>query len=126
VARFEKAIEDEEARFRYARQKMQEATDNSDGEAFTKAQELWYDSRRKLENDQSHWQPPRAAEVMKGEHPRALPVRPENTQGQDPRFPKKRLRIPKRGSQIPDQDQPQPNAKSGQRTHVDTGQTLDQ
>ena len=29
--------------------KMQEATDNSDGEAFTKAQELWYDSRRKLE-----------------------------------------------------------------------------
>jgi len=50
VARFEKAIEDEEARFRYARQKMQEATDNSDGEAFTKAQELWYDSRRKLES----------------------------------------------------------------------------
>ncbi len=49
VARFEKAIEDEENRFRYARQKMQEATDNSDGEAFTKAQELWYDSRRKLE-----------------------------------------------------------------------------
>jgi hypothetical protein len=28
---------------------MQEATDNSDGAAFTKAQELWYDSRRKLE-----------------------------------------------------------------------------
>jgi LmbE family N-acetylglucosaminyl deacetylase len=49
LARFEKAIEDEEYRFRYAQQKMQEATDNSDGQAFTKAQELWYDSRRKLE-----------------------------------------------------------------------------
>ena len=49
LARFEKAIEDEEYRFQYARQKMQEATDNSDGAAFTKAQELWYDSRRKLE-----------------------------------------------------------------------------
>jgi hypothetical protein len=49
LARYEKAIEDEEYRFRYAQQKMQEATNNSDGEAFTKAQELWYDSRRKLE-----------------------------------------------------------------------------
>ena len=49
LARFEKAIEDEEYRLRYAQQKMQEATDNSDGVAFTKAQELWYDSRRKLE-----------------------------------------------------------------------------
>lgn len=54
VARFEKAIEDEESRFRYARQKMQEATDNSDGAAFTKAQELWYDSRRKLESMNSY------------------------------------------------------------------------
>ena len=49
LARFEKAIEDEEYRLQYAQQKMQEATDNSDGAAFTKAQELWYDSRRKLE-----------------------------------------------------------------------------
>jgi hypothetical protein len=49
LARFEKAIEDEEYRFQYAQKKMQEATDNSDGAAFTKAQELWYDSRRKLE-----------------------------------------------------------------------------
>jgi hypothetical protein len=49
LARYEKAMEDEEYRLRYAQKKMQEATDNSDGEAFTKAQELWYDSRRKLE-----------------------------------------------------------------------------
>ena len=46
LARFEKAIEDEEYRLQYAQQKMQEATDNSDGAAFTKAQELWYDSRQ--------------------------------------------------------------------------------
>jgi hypothetical protein len=49
MARYDKAMEDEEYRLRYAQQKMQEATDNSDGSAFTKAQELWYDSRRKLE-----------------------------------------------------------------------------
>ena len=54
LARFEKAIEDEEYRFQYAQRKMQEATNNSDGEAFTKAQELWYDSRRKLEAMQNY------------------------------------------------------------------------
>jgi hypothetical protein len=54
VARFEKAIEDEEYRLQYAQRKMQEATDNSDGSAFTKAQEMWYDSRRKLEAMQSY------------------------------------------------------------------------
>ena len=56
LARFEKAIEDEEYRFQYAQRKMQEATDNSDGAAFTKAQELWYDSRRKLEAMQNYKQ----------------------------------------------------------------------
>jgi len=54
LARYEKAMEDEEYRLRYAQKKMQEATDNSDGEAFTKAQELWYDSRRKLETMHSY------------------------------------------------------------------------
>jgi hypothetical protein len=49
IARFDKAIEDEQYRFQYAQRKMQEATDNSDGQEFTKAQEMWYDSRRKLE-----------------------------------------------------------------------------
>ncbi len=54
LARFDKAIEDEEYRLQFAQRKMQEATDNSDGAAFTKAQELWYDSRRKLEAMQSY------------------------------------------------------------------------
>ena len=49
MARYDKAMEDEQYRLKYAQQKMKEATDNSDGEAFTKAQELWYDTRRKLE-----------------------------------------------------------------------------
>lgn len=50
LARFEKAIEDEELRLNYFKAKMREATDNSDGESFTKAQEAWYDSRRKVES----------------------------------------------------------------------------
>ena len=40
IARFDKAIEDEQYRFQYAQRKMQEATDNSDGAEFTKAQEM--------------------------------------------------------------------------------------
>lgn len=50
LARFEKAIEDEELRLNYFKAKMREATDNSDGDSFTKAQEAWYDSRRKIES----------------------------------------------------------------------------
>jgi hypothetical protein len=49
LARLDKAIEDEELRFRYAQQRMQEATTAGDGQAFTKAQEIWYESRRKVE-----------------------------------------------------------------------------
>lgn len=49
MARFDKAIEDEELRFKYAAQKIKEATDNSDGDALIRAQEIWYDSRKKLE-----------------------------------------------------------------------------
>ena len=49
LARLDSAISDEESRLEYFRRKMQEATDNSDGNAFTQAQEAWYDSRRKLE-----------------------------------------------------------------------------
>ena len=49
LARLDKAIEDEEMRLNYALAKMREATNNSDGDAFTKAQEMWYDSRRKVE-----------------------------------------------------------------------------
>jgi hypothetical protein len=49
LARLDSAITDEESRLDYFRRKMQEATDNSDGAAFTKAQEAWYESRRKVE-----------------------------------------------------------------------------
>lgn len=49
LARLDKAIEEEELRFRYAAQKMKEATSASDGEAFGRAQEMWYESRRKVE-----------------------------------------------------------------------------
>jgi len=49
LARYDKAIDDEELRLNYSIAKMREATDNSDGAAFTKAQEMWYDSRRKVE-----------------------------------------------------------------------------
>ncbi len=49
IARVDKAIEDEKLRMQYAAAKMKEATDNSDGATLTKAQEMWYESRRKLE-----------------------------------------------------------------------------
>jgi len=49
LARLDKAIEDEELRLNYATAKMREATDNANGQAFTQAQQMWYDSKRKIE-----------------------------------------------------------------------------
>lgn len=49
LARLEKAIEDEEARLNYAKAKMREAADNSDGQALIRAQELWYETKDKIE-----------------------------------------------------------------------------
>jgi hypothetical protein len=49
LARFDAAMQEEERRFMYAQRKMQEAVDASDGEGFKRAQEAWYESRRKLE-----------------------------------------------------------------------------
>jgi len=49
LARFDKAIEDEQLRLRYATAKLREATDNADGAALAEAQELWYETKRKLE-----------------------------------------------------------------------------
>jgi hypothetical protein len=49
LARLDKAIEDEELRLRYADAKKREAINSSDGEGFNKAQELWYEARRKAE-----------------------------------------------------------------------------
>jgi hypothetical protein len=49
LARLDKAIEDEELRLNYATAKMREATDNANGAAFTQAQQMWYESKRKIE-----------------------------------------------------------------------------
>ena len=50
LARMDKAIEDQELRLQYAKMKMAEATSASDGEAFSKAQDMWYETRRQVEN----------------------------------------------------------------------------
>ena len=49
LARIDKAIEDEEMRLQYAKMKLSEATNAGDGEAMARAQEMWYESRRKVE-----------------------------------------------------------------------------
>jgi hypothetical protein len=53
IARLDKAIEDEELRIQYFDAKKREAINNSDGEAFTKAQDAWYEARRKVESMKS-------------------------------------------------------------------------
>lgn len=50
LARFDAAITEEERRLQFAQRKMQEAVDASDGEGFRKAQEAWYDVRKRLES----------------------------------------------------------------------------
>lgn len=50
LARIDKALEDKELRLQYAKMKMAEATTNSDGEAFSKAQDMWYEVRREIES----------------------------------------------------------------------------
>jgi hypothetical protein len=49
LARLDKAMEDEELRLNYATAKMREATDSANGAAFTQAQQMWYESKRKIE-----------------------------------------------------------------------------
>lgn len=49
IARIDKAIQDEESRMSYAKVKMKEATDNSDGQALVRAQELYFEAREKAE-----------------------------------------------------------------------------
>jgi hypothetical protein len=49
LARLDKAIEEEELRYRYAAQKMKDATSASDGDALSRAHEMWYEARRKIE-----------------------------------------------------------------------------
>lgn len=49
LAQIDRAIQEEQNALRYAQLKMREATDNSDGDSFTSAQEAWYEARRKIE-----------------------------------------------------------------------------
>jgi hypothetical protein len=49
IARLEKAIQDEEARLNYAKAKMREATDNSDGQGMIRAQELLFEAKDRIE-----------------------------------------------------------------------------
>jgi len=50
VARIDKAIEDQELRLQYAKMKMSEAMQASDGDAFNKAQELWDETRTAIKD----------------------------------------------------------------------------
>jgi hypothetical protein len=50
LARLDKTIEDSELRLQYARMKISEATSAGDGEALAKAQEMWYDARKQVED----------------------------------------------------------------------------
>lgn len=63
IARLDKAMQDEEARLNYAKLKMKEATENSDGNALVRAQELYFETRDRLEKirafkDRAEKEPP--------------------------------------------------------------------
>lgn len=49
IARINSAIEDEENRINYAKQKIAEATASGNGELLTAAQEMWFEARRQYE-----------------------------------------------------------------------------
>lgn len=53
LARVDKAIEDAGVQVEYAKMKMKEAVGTQDGDSLTKAQELWYEAKRKLESLES-------------------------------------------------------------------------
>jgi hypothetical protein len=53
LAQIDKAMRDEETRLNWARAQMKEATDNSDGQAFIKAQEVYENARKRMEMIQS-------------------------------------------------------------------------
>jgi hypothetical protein len=49
LARLDKAIEDQDARILFAKQKISEATRTGNGELLTSAQEMWFEARRQAE-----------------------------------------------------------------------------
>jgi len=53
LARVDKAIEDAGVQVEYAKMKMQEAVAQSDGVALTRAQEMWFEAKRKQESLES-------------------------------------------------------------------------
>lgn len=53
LARVDKAIDDAGVQVEYAKMKMQEAVNSSDGAALTRAQEMWYEAQRKMESLQN-------------------------------------------------------------------------
>ena len=49
LARINKAVEDQQMRINFAKQKIAEATESQNGELLASAQEMWFESRRNLE-----------------------------------------------------------------------------
>ena len=49
IARINKALEDQETRILYAKQKIKEATETGNGDLLTQAQELWFEARNQYE-----------------------------------------------------------------------------
>ena len=49
MARLDKAIEDQEARILFAKQKIKEATETGNGDLLASAQEMWFEARRNSE-----------------------------------------------------------------------------
>ena len=50
IARINKAIEDQESRIQYAKEKMSEATSTGNGNLLANAQEMWFEARRSHES----------------------------------------------------------------------------
>ena len=50
IARINKAIEDQEAKILFAKQKIKEATETGNGELLTSAQEMWYEAKKQFES----------------------------------------------------------------------------
>ena len=73
LARMDKAIEDAAVQVEYAKMKMRDSVNHQNGDELTNAQEMWFDSKRKLESLQS----------MKDQATRNA-SQPKNIQGADP------------------------------------------
>ena len=50
IARINKAIEDQESRILFAKQKIKEATETGNGDLLTQAQEMWYEAKKQYES----------------------------------------------------------------------------